>query len=109
MNREHALLAYVTRLGDNALILSQRMVELVAALPELEEELASANFALDYIGQARMFYTYAGELEGKGRSECDSGEFVPHWVNSLRGTGPCRGGPGWRSIPAHPVRRPHSR
>jgi ring-1,2-phenylacetyl-CoA epoxidase subunit PaaC len=65
------LLAYITRLGDNALILGQRMVELVAGYPELEEELANANFALDYIGQARMFYAYAGELEGKGRSEDD--------------------------------------
>ncbi|MEJ2129636.1 MAG: phenylacetate-CoA oxygenase subunit PaaC [Woeseiaceae bacterium] len=71
MNQDKALLAYVTRLGDNALVLSQRMVELVAAMPELEEELANANFALDYIGQARMFYSYAGELEGKGRSEDD--------------------------------------
>ena len=69
MNREQALLAYVTRLGDNALILGQRMVEVVAAYPELEEELANANFALDYLGQARMFYTYAGELEGEGRGE----------------------------------------
>ena len=71
MNKEGALLAYVTRLGDNALVLGQRMIELVAAYPELEEELANANFALDYIGQARMFYTCAGELEGKGRSEDD--------------------------------------
>ena len=71
MNKESALLAYVTRLGDNALVLGQRMIELVAAYPELEEELANANFALDYIGQARMFYTCAGELEGKGRSEDD--------------------------------------
>jgi len=71
VNQEQALLGYVTRLGDNALILGQRMVELVAAYPELEEELANANFALDFIGQARMFYSYAGELEGKGRSEDD--------------------------------------
>jgi ring-1,2-phenylacetyl-CoA epoxidase subunit PaaC len=71
VNRDDALLAYVTRLGDNALILGQRMIELVAAYPELEEELANANFALDYIGQARMFYAYAGELEGKGRGEDD--------------------------------------
>ena len=71
MNKERALLAYVTRLGDNALVLGQRMIELVAAYPELEEELANANFALDYIGQARMFYTYAGELEGQGRGEDD--------------------------------------
>lgn len=71
MTKKQALLAYVSRLGDNPLILGQRMVELVAAYPELEEELANANFALDFIGQARMFYTYAGELEGKGRSEDD--------------------------------------
>jgi ring-1,2-phenylacetyl-CoA epoxidase subunit PaaC len=71
VNRNDALLAYVLRLGDNALILGQRMVEVVAAYPELEEELANANFALDYIGQARMFYTYAGELEGDGRTEDD--------------------------------------
>ena len=71
MKPEQALLGYVSRLGDNALILGQRMVELVAGYPELEEELANANFALDFIGQARMFYTYAGELEGKGRSEDD--------------------------------------
>lgn len=71
MNKDQALLAYVSRLGDNALILGQRMVEVVAAYPELEEELANANFALDFIGQARMFYAYAGELEGKGRGEDD--------------------------------------
>jgi ring-1,2-phenylacetyl-CoA epoxidase subunit PaaC len=71
VNKESALLAYVTRLGDNALVLGQRMIELVAAYPELEEELANANFALDYIGQARMFYTCAGDLEGKGRGEDD--------------------------------------
>ena len=63
--------AYATRLGDNALVLGQRMIELVAASPELEEELANANFALDYIGQARLFYTYAGECEGAGRTEDD--------------------------------------
>lgn len=71
MNKNDALLAYVLRLGDNALVLGQRMVELVAAYPELEEELANANFALDYLGQARMLYSYAGELDGSGRSEDD--------------------------------------
>ena len=71
MNDNALLTAYATRLGDNALVLGQRMIELVAASPELEEELANANFALDYIGQARMFYTYAAEREGAGRSEDD--------------------------------------
>lgn len=71
MSDNRLLAAYATRLGDNVLVLGQRMIELVAASPELEEELANANFALDYIGQARMFYTYAGEQEGQGRTEDD--------------------------------------
>ena len=71
VNKQQALLDYVLRLGDNALVTSQRMIERVAGEPELEEELANANFALDYIGQARLFYSYAGELEGDGRSEDD--------------------------------------
>ncbi len=64
-----ALLRYVLRLGDTALVTAQRMIERVAGEPELEEELANANFALDYIGQARMLYTYAGELDGNGADE----------------------------------------
>lgn len=71
MTDSELLAAYATRLGDNALVFGQRMVELVAAGPELEEELANANFALDFIGQARLFYTYAGGCEGKGRTEDD--------------------------------------
>lgn len=69
MSKEAALLAYVLRLADNALVLSQRLVEIVAAGPELEEELANANFALDYLGQARMLYSLAAELDGSGRDE----------------------------------------
>ena len=71
MNKNEALVAYATRLGDNALILAQRMIEVVTLYPELEEELANANFSLDYIGQARLFYSYAGNLEGKDRDEDD--------------------------------------
>ncbi len=71
MTKDDALIAYATRLGDNALILAQRMIEVVTLYPELEEELANANFSLDYIGQARLFYSYAGNLEGKDRDEDD--------------------------------------
>ncbi|MGB5687730.1 MAG: 1,2-phenylacetyl-CoA epoxidase subunit PaaC [Woeseiaceae bacterium] len=71
MSNNLLMAAYASRLGDNALVLGQRMIELVAVSPELEEELANANFSLDYIGQARMFYTYAGECEGAGRNEDD--------------------------------------
>ena len=71
MNSKDMKLRYLLRLGDNALVLGQRLIEQVTHGPELEEELANANLALDYLGQARMFYTYAGELEGRGRSEDD--------------------------------------
>jgi ring-1,2-phenylacetyl-CoA epoxidase subunit PaaC len=71
MTRDQVLFNYVLRAGDNALVLGQRLAEVVTRAPELEEELANANFALDYIGQARLFYSYAGELEGEGRSEDD--------------------------------------
>jgi ring-1,2-phenylacetyl-CoA epoxidase subunit PaaC len=70
MSNQQVLIAYLLRVGDNAL-LGQRLMESVAGGPELEEELANANMALDYLGQARMFYTYAGELEGLGRGEDD--------------------------------------
>jgi ring-1,2-phenylacetyl-CoA epoxidase subunit PaaC len=65
------LFHYVLRLGDNALILGQQLGALTGSGPELEEEMASANFALDYIGQARLLLSLAGEIEAKGRSEDD--------------------------------------
>lgn len=66
-----ALVQYLIRLGDDALILSHRLAEWCAKAPELEEDLALTNIALDLVGQTRSFYTYAGELEGKGRTEDD--------------------------------------
>lgn len=60
---------YVLRLGDNALILGQRLSEWCGRAPVLEEDLALANMALDLIGQARLLLSHAGKLEGKGRDE----------------------------------------
>lgn len=60
---------YLLRLGDNALVLSQRLCEWVGKGPALEEDMALANTALDLIGQARLWLAYAGEVEGVGRSE----------------------------------------
>lgn len=62
---------YATFLGDTSLILAQRLGEWVGHAPALEEDLALANIALDLLGQARYLLSYAGELEGKGRSEDD--------------------------------------
>jgi ring-1,2-phenylacetyl-CoA epoxidase subunit PaaC len=66
-----ARIGYATFLGDTSLILAQRLGEWVGHSPALEEDLALANIALDLLGQARYLLSYAGELEGKGRSEDD--------------------------------------
>ena len=60
---------YLLRQGDNALILSQQLSQLCGKGPALEEDMALTNVALDLLGQTRMWLTYAGELEGKGRNE----------------------------------------
>ena len=57
---------YVLRLGDNGLVLSQRLGAWCGHAPELEIDLALANIGLDLLGQARNFLTYAAELEGEG-------------------------------------------
>jgi ring-1,2-phenylacetyl-CoA epoxidase subunit PaaC len=60
---------YLLRLGDNAMVLSQRLAELCGKGPALEEDMALSNVSLDLLGQTRMWYSYAAELEGKGRDE----------------------------------------
>ncbi|NMG43833.1 phenylacetate-CoA oxygenase subunit PaaC [Aromatoleum toluvorans] len=60
---------YLMRLGDNALVLSQRLSEWCGKGPAFEEDMALTNTALDLIGQARMWLSYAGEVEGRGRDE----------------------------------------
>jgi ring-1,2-phenylacetyl-CoA epoxidase subunit PaaC len=63
------LLTYVLRQGDRALVLAQRLLEEITHAPEIEEDMALANLALDLIGQARALYSYAGEIEGEGHDE----------------------------------------
>ena len=60
---------YVMRLGDDALIAAQRLIEWCTRAPSLEEDVGLANIALDQLGQARALLTLAGELEGAGRDE----------------------------------------
>ena len=68
-------LKYVLSLADNALILSQRLGEWCGQGPVLEQDIALANIALDLLGQARMLYDYAGEIEGAGRTDDDFAYF----------------------------------
>lgn len=62
---------YALRIGDTSLILGQRLGEWAGHGPILEEDIALTNISLDLVGQARAFYTYAAEKEGKGKSEDD--------------------------------------
>lgn len=66
MNDRNLQYQYLVRLGDNALILGQRLSELVGHGPALEEEMANANVALDLIGQARGWLDLAAERRGDG-------------------------------------------
>jgi ring-1,2-phenylacetyl-CoA epoxidase subunit PaaC len=68
---DSALARYCLVLGDDALVLSQRLCEWAASSPVIEEDVALMNIGLDLIGQARSFLSYAGEREGAGRTEDD--------------------------------------
>ena len=63
------LFDYLLRLGDNALVLAQRLAQWCGKGPTFEEDMALSNTALDLLGQARLWLTYAGEVENKGRDE----------------------------------------
>ncbi|MGV9808190.1 1,2-phenylacetyl-CoA epoxidase subunit PaaC [Micromonospora chersina] len=64
-----SLFDFTLALGDDALIAAQRLGEWTSRAPEMEEDVALANIALDQLGAARLLLTYAGELEGAGRDE----------------------------------------
>jgi len=57
--------------ADDNLVLAQRLGEWISNAPDLEIDIALANFALDHLGVARALYTHAGEIEGRGRGEDD--------------------------------------
>ncbi|MDX1410184.1 MAG: 1,2-phenylacetyl-CoA epoxidase subunit PaaC, partial [Saprospiraceae bacterium] len=63
------LINYLLHLGDNGLILGQRLGEWCGHGPVLEQDIALTNIALDLIGQSRLFYQYAAELQGEGATE----------------------------------------
>ncbi|MDV6013678.1 1,2-phenylacetyl-CoA epoxidase subunit PaaC [Haloechinothrix sp. LS1_15] len=63
------LVTYCLMLADDALVLSHRLQEWCTHAPDLEEEVALANIALDLLGQARLLYSRAGQVDGYGRGE----------------------------------------
>lgn len=60
---------YALRLGDDALVLAQRLGHWISRAPELEEDVALGNIALDQLGHARSFLTYAGGAWGKSEDD----------------------------------------
>ncbi|WP_166038972.1 1,2-phenylacetyl-CoA epoxidase subunit PaaC [Sphingosinicella sp. YJ22] len=69
VDEEHraTLFEMLLRLGDDSLILGQRLGEWCGHAPSVEVDLSLANIALDLIGQATHFLNLAGEIEGRGR------------------------------------------
>jgi ring-1,2-phenylacetyl-CoA epoxidase subunit PaaC len=75
---------YALWLGDDALILSQQLGAWIARAPELEEDVALANIALDLLGHARSFLRYAGTFDGRTEDDLaywrDEPEFRCAWL-----------------------------
>lgn len=70
---------YVLQQADNSLILGQRLAEWCGHGPVLEQDIAMTNISLDLIGQARLLYQYAAELQGEGKSEDDLAYLRDAW------------------------------
>ena len=68
---ESSSAAYLLGLADDAMVYAQRLGEWMTNAPQLEEDMALGNIALDLLGQARGLYPYVGSLDGTGRSEDD--------------------------------------
>ncbi|MDO5618224.1 1,2-phenylacetyl-CoA epoxidase subunit PaaC [Kocuria sp.] len=62
---DDAVARYALLLGDDSLMLAQRLGHWISRAPELEEDIALGNIALDLLGHARFFLTYAGTAWGK--------------------------------------------
>ena len=69
MTTKEALYNYTLRMGDDSLILGQRLSELCGHGPILEEDIALTNISLDLIGQATLLLDYAGELDKDSRNK----------------------------------------
>jgi len=67
MTDTNPLVDYALRLGDDSLILGQRLSEWCGHAPMLELDLSLSNIALDLIGQANLFLGHAGAVEARGR------------------------------------------
>jgi ring-1,2-phenylacetyl-CoA epoxidase subunit PaaC len=72
-----ALATYCLMLGDDALVLSQRLSEWCSRAPDLEEDIALANIALDLLGQARLLLARAAAADPSVVPALPEGSPVP--------------------------------
>lgn len=89
------LITYTVRLGDDSIIFGHRLSEWVSHGPFLEEDIALGNVALDFLGHARMYYSYAADLTNNENSSTlettedyfaflrDEREFQNHLIHEL--------------------------
>ena len=73
---------YALRLGDDALVLAQQLGMWIARAPELEEDVALGNIALDLIGHARSLLHYAGTATGRSEDDLAYWRDEPEWRNA---------------------------
>jgi ring-1,2-phenylacetyl-CoA epoxidase subunit PaaC len=70
--------AYTLRLGDDCLVLGQRLSEWAARAPSLEEDVALLNIALDQLGTARSLLGAVGDEDALAFRRDE-----PDWTNAL--------------------------
>ena len=73
----HALATYCLMLGDDALVMSHRLSEWCSRAPDLEEDIALANVALDLLGQARLLLARAAAADPSVVPTLPEGSPVP--------------------------------
>ncbi|EWC59857.1 Phenylacetate-CoA oxygenase, PaaI subunit [Actinokineospora spheciospongiae] len=71
------LARYCLALGDDALVLSHRLTQWCGRAPDLEEDIALANIALDLLGQARLLLTRAAAADPSCVPALPEGSPVP--------------------------------
>ncbi len=79
MSEDDAFLQFLLRMGDNTLVLGHRLSEWCGHAPNVEEDIALANTALDLIGQTQMWLGLAADVEGDGRSADDLAMLRDAW------------------------------
>ena len=71
------LAAYCLMLADDALVASHRLSEWCSRAPDLEEDIALANIALDLLGQARLLLARAAAADPAVTPALPEGSPVP--------------------------------